>query len=70
MKREKKAGNGPNKQHFNLKRVYLIISNLQIHVMTSQRVEGRCDQIGRFFALWATIQSQWQLIFYLNCPHC
>ena len=30
----------------------------------------QCDQIGRFLALWATIQSRWQKIFYPNCPHC
>ena len=28
------------------------------------------DQIGRFFALWATIQSRWQQLFYPNFPHC
>ena len=28
------------------------------------------DQIGRFFALRATIQSRWQQLFYPNCPHC
>ena len=22
------------------------------------------------FALWATIQSWWQQLFYPNCPHC
>ena len=26
----------------------------------SNRSDGQCDQIGRFFALWATIQSIWQ----------
>ena len=31
---------------------------------------GQCDQIGRFFALWAIIQSRWQQFFYPNCPHC
>ena len=30
----------------------------------------QCDQIERFFALWATIQSRWQQLFYPNCPHC
>ena len=30
----------------------------------------QCDQIGRFFALWATIQSWWQQLFYPNHPHC
>ena len=30
----------------------------------------QCDQIGRFFALWATIQSWWQQLFYPNCLHC
>ena len=30
----------------------------------------QCDQIRRFFALWATIQSLWQQLYYPNCPHC
>ena len=30
----------------------------------------QCDQIGQFFALWASIQSRWQQIFYPNCTHC
>ena len=30
----------------------------------------QCDQIGRFFALWATIQSPWQQLYYPNRPHC
>ena len=30
----------------------------------------QCDQIGWIFALWAIIQSQWQQLFYPNCPHC
>ena len=34
-------------------------------------VDGdQCDQIGQFFALWATIQSRWQQLLYPNCPHC
>ena len=28
----------------------------------------QCDQIGRFFAFWATIQSQWQQLFYPSQP--
>ena len=32
--------------------------------------EGEGDQIGRFFALWATIQSRWQQLFYPNRPNC
>ena len=44
----------------------LTYTKLHVHVVNCYQ----CDQIGRFFALWATIQSQWQLIFYLNCPHC
>ena len=31
---------------------------------------GQCDQIGRFFALKATIQSQLQQLFHPNCTHC
>ena len=34
------------------------------------RGSSQCDQIGRFFALWATIQSRWQQLFYPNPPHC
>ena len=30
----------------------------------------QCDQIRQFFALWATIQSWWQQLFYPNRPHC
>ena len=30
----------------------------------------QCDQIGQFFALWATIQCRWQQLFYPNCIHC
>ena len=30
---------------------------------------NQCDQIGRFIARWATFQSQWQQLFYPNCPH-
>ena len=30
----------------------------------------QCDQIGRFFALWATIQSWRQQLFYPHHPHC
>ena len=30
----------------------------------------QCDQIGRIFALWATIQSREQQLFYPNRPHC
>ena len=30
----------------------------------------QCDQIGRFFALWSTIQNSWQQLFYPNCLHC
>ena len=30
----------------------------------------QCDQIGRFFALWSTIQSWWQQLFYPNWLHC
>ena len=34
-------------------------------------VDGeQCDQIWRFFALWATIQSWWQQLFYPNYSHC
>ena len=29
---------------------------------------NQCDQIGQFFALWATIQSRWQNLFYPNQP--
>ena len=31
---------------------------------------GQCDQIERFFAVFASIQSRWQQLFYANCPHC
>ena len=31
-------------------------------------VHNQCDQIGRFFALWATIQSWWPQLFWPNCP--
>ena len=31
---------------------------------------SQCNQIWRFFALWATIQSWWQQLFYPNHPHC
>ena len=31
---------------------------------------NQCDQIGRFFALWATILSRWQQLCNPNCPHC
>ena len=31
---------------------------------------NQCDQIGRFFAFWASIQSRWQQLFYPNCSHC
>ena len=27
-------------------------------------------RLGDFFALWATIQSRWQQLFYPNGPHC
>ena len=30
---------------------------------------NQCDQIGRFFAIWASIQSWWHQLFYPNCPH-
>ena len=30
----------------------------------------QCDQVGRFFAFWATIQSWWQQLFYPNHPRC
>ena len=29
----------------------------------------QCDQIGRFFALWATFQSLWQQLIGPNLPH-
>ena len=29
----------------------------------------QCDQIRRFFALWATIQGRWQQLLYSNRPH-
>ena len=29
----------------------------------------QCDQIGRFFALWATFQSLWQQLFCPNLPN-
>ena len=31
-------------------------------------VHNQCDHIGRFFALWATIQSWWPQLFWPNCP--
>ena len=31
---------------------------------------NQCDQIGRLFALWATIQSRWQQLFFPNPLHC
>ena len=31
---------------------------------------NQCDQIGRFFALWAIIQRWGQQLFYPNWPHC
>ena len=39
------------------------------------RTFWNCDvtsvtRLGDFFALWATIQSWWQQLFYPNCPHC
>ena len=40
------------------------------HKFKRSLVGKQCDQIGRFFALWATIQSQWQQLFYPNCPRC
>ena len=36
----------------------------------STLVQMQCDQIGRFFGLWATIQSLWQKLLYPNRPHC
>ena len=39
-------------------------------ILLMDLASGQCDQIGRFFALWATIQIQWQQLFYPNCPHC
>ena len=43
-------------------RSYFRLSEIQTH--------DQCDQNGQFFALWATIQSRWQQLFYPNCPHC
>ena len=37
--------------------------NLEIFLPHNQ-----CDQIRRFFVLWAIIQSQWQQLFYPNQP--
>ena len=34
------------------------------------RSSYQCDQIGQFIGFWASIQSQWQQLFYPNCPHC
>ena len=34
------------------------------------RLPNQCDQIRGFLALWATIQSRWQQLFYPNRPHC
>ena len=39
-------------------------------LVITEQAHVQCDHIGRFFALWATIQSQWQQLFYPNRPHC
>ena len=39
-------------------------------IVNKQEAGVQCDQIWRFFALWPTIQSWWQQLFYPNHAHC
>ena len=48
--------------------VHLMSTYVYFQVATLGREQ--CDQIGRFFAFWASIQSRWQQLFYPNHPHC
>ena len=50
----------------------IFVPNLIQFVARGKPLKGhkQCDQIGRFFAFWATIQSWWQQLFYPNHPHC
>ena len=59
---------GPNK-------VDLVLRWFNVgRAVSRRRMWGRggseqCDQIGRFFALWATFQSLWQQLIGPNLPH-
>ena len=58
-------------RQFRGKKVTLLCKLCKLHTMrVSWNVDPtQCDQIGRFFGLWASFQSLWQQLICPNLPH-
>ena len=48
---------------------WAIMAELRNSFCTSHLPSDKCDQIGRFFALWATFWGLWQQLIFPNLPH-